>query len=54
VAAPFGEGGDHFELDGKLADGGLVRMVGTAREGADYVVLPGGQIIPRPRNNSPR
>jgi hypothetical protein len=49
VTAPGGgEGGDRFAVDGRLADGTMLRGEGGMPPGRALVVLPGGQILARP------
>jgi hypothetical protein len=54
VAAPIGpQGGDRFGVEGRLADGTMIRGHGTAGRGSTFVVLPGGQLQIRPPGNTP-
>jgi hypothetical protein len=46
--------GDSVAVDGKLADGTLIRWHGTPPEGATLVVLPGGQIEVRTSRKAAR
>jgi hypothetical protein len=45
VSAPFRiRADDHFAVEGRLADGTMVRSNGMAGEQARLIVLPGGEI----------
>jgi hypothetical protein len=55
VTVPQGENADdRFTLEGRLADGTMLRGRGVLGKGAALVVLPGGQVVVPQRDGSPR
>ncbi len=53
VTAPCRAGnGDHFSLDGQLADGTRIRADGVLRDSTHFLVLPGGGVTFRPKSKN--
>lgn len=50
VPCPAG-GDDHFTVDGRLADDSRIRANGPIREGLDFLLLPDGSLLPRPKSS---
>ena len=46
--APLGADGERFAVEGRLADGTMIRMQGVPPPGHALVILPGGDVVPRP------
>jgi hypothetical protein len=46
--------GDHFAIDGQLADKTRIRMSGVLRDSVHFLVLPNGEIQFRPKGKDMR